>query len=106
MSAVDKLAKELQSKSHQSGQKLHTQTVSLDSAMHDALIRLAETLDISKTALASRLLTAAITDLSTKILTGERASQPSDPPAAADSPVGVAANGLPRPGSSKGRRRY
>jgi hypothetical protein len=105
MSAVDKLAKELQSKSHQSVQKPHTQTVSLDSAMHDALIRLAETSGTTKTALASRLLTAAITDLSTKILTGERASQSPDSPAAADLPVGVPSNGLPRPGSSKGRRR-
>jgi hypothetical protein len=61
MSGVSKVVKELQQNGGEKQQN-HTQTVSLDSATHGKLVSLSTSLKVSKTGLASRLLTAAIND--------------------------------------------
>jgi hypothetical protein len=62
MSGVSKLVRDLQQNDGGKRQQNHTQTVSLDNSTHEKLVSLAESLKLSKTSLASRLLTAAITD--------------------------------------------
>jgi hypothetical protein len=54
-------------------QKVHTQTVALNDPAHQQLIRVSEHLQVSKTALASRLLTVAIADAATELF-GQPAS--------------------------------
>jgi hypothetical protein len=75
MSSFNRLVKDLQAKGAGSKSKTHTQTVSLDDAAHSKLIELAKSLTISKTGLASRLLTAAIEDMSTTNLTPKEIAQ-------------------------------
>jgi hypothetical protein len=75
MSSFNRLIKELQTKGAGSKAKTHTQTVSLDDGTHNKLVALAESLTISKTGLASRLLTAAIEDMSTTTLTAKEVAQ-------------------------------
>jgi hypothetical protein len=65
MSSFTRLVKDLQTKGAGSKSRTHTQTVSLDDTTHNKLIELATSLSISKTGLASRLLTAAIEDMLT-----------------------------------------
>lgn len=62
MSGVSRLVGELQQNGGGGKQRNHTQTVSLDSATHEKLVSLSTSLKVSKTSLASRLLTAAIND--------------------------------------------
>lgn len=62
MSGVSKVVKELQQNGGAGKQQNHTQTVSLDSTTHEKLVSLSTSLKVSKTGLASRLLTAAIND--------------------------------------------
>ncbi len=62
MSGVSKVVRELQQNGGGGKQRNHTQTVSLDSTTHEKLVSLSTSLKVSKTSLASRLLTAAIND--------------------------------------------
>jgi hypothetical protein len=62
MSGVSRLVRELQQNGGGGKQQNHTQTVSLDNCTHEKLVSLADSLKLSKTSLASRLLTAAIND--------------------------------------------
>jgi hypothetical protein len=62
MSGVSKLVRELQQNGGGEKQQNHTQTVSLDNFTHEKLVSLSTSLKVSKTSLASRLLTAAIND--------------------------------------------
>jgi hypothetical protein len=67
MSAVEKLIAEIQEENRAVRQQAHSLTVSLTSANHDKLIKLSENLQVSKTSLASRLLTAAVEEASNKV---------------------------------------
>jgi hypothetical protein len=62
MSGVSKLVRELQQNGGGEKQQNRTQTVSLDNITHEKLVSLSTSLKVSKTSLASRLLTAAIND--------------------------------------------
>jgi hypothetical protein len=105
MSALDRLVKELQSKGGGGKPKQHTQTVSLDEATHSKLVELAESLQVSKTALASRLLTASIEDMSTTILTPKQVMQAQVIPVVS-SPLSTPPSQNPAPGrSAKHRQR-
>jgi hypothetical protein len=75
MSSFTRLVKDLQTKGAGSKSRTHTQTVSLDDGTHSKLIELAASLTMSKTGLASRLLTAAIEDMSTANRTPKEAAQ-------------------------------
>jgi DNA-binding protein YbaB len=62
VSGVSKVVRELQKNGGEGKQQNHTQTVSLASTTHEKLVSLSTSLKVSKTSLASRLLTAAIND--------------------------------------------
>ncbi len=68
MSAVEKLITEIQEETKAARQQSHSLTVSLSSSDHDKLIKLSESLQVSKSNLASRILSAAVGEASTKIL--------------------------------------
>jgi hypothetical protein len=67
MSGVSKVVRELQQNGGAEKQQNHTQTVSLDNATHEKLVSLSTSLKVSKTGLASRLLTAAINDAAVQV---------------------------------------
>jgi hypothetical protein len=75
MSSIDKLISEIQEKNRSERQQQHTQTVSLAEGTHIKLTKLSEHLQISKTSLASKLLTAAIDDAFTKVV-GDKNNSP------------------------------
>ncbi len=104
MSEVDKLVRELQ-EVHGSGKKQsHIQAVSLDNSTHRKLVGLAASLRVSKTSLASKLLTAAIDDAAGQVRITPVVADPTATAAeqlVADPMSMVREEGFPQPGDVK-----
>ncbi len=67
MSAVEKLIAEIQEETKVARQQTYTLTVALISVQHDKLIKLSESLQVAKTNLAARLLSAAVEEAHSKM---------------------------------------
>ncbi len=78
MSAVDRVVADMLSANTTGKNQQHTQTISLDKDTHDKLLNLSKSLGVSKTSLASTLLTAAIKDANRKIFTESPTENPTN----------------------------
>ena len=69
MSAVEKLIDEILEENNEANTPSHSLSVTVTAAQHTKLVNLSMHLGVAKTNLASRLLSAAIDEAATKILT-------------------------------------
>jgi hypothetical protein len=67
MSAVEKLIVEIREETKAARQQNHNLTVALTSVQHEKLVKLSENLQVAKTNLAARLLSAAVEEAHGKL---------------------------------------